>query len=228
MIYCRPRFLLVLSIFLGSCASNSVSPQRFHTVVVGDDLEKIAEIYGVRADDIAEANGLYDGDLVKVGRNLFIPYNVAKLRGFNDENYLSEPARVATGAPTLQWPLENVVMNAFFGWRGSRMHEGLDLAAGTGTPVFAAGAAKVLMAGSGLRGYGTMIVLAHGDNWTTVYAHLSRIRVRQGQWVQAGSVIGYAGKTGRASAPHLHFEVRHGADPVDPLIYLPQKYANGN
>jgi murein DD-endopeptidase MepM/ murein hydrolase activator NlpD len=101
-----------------------------------------------------------------------------------------------------------------FGWRihpvygDRRFHSGVDLGAPMGTPVLAAGAARVKSAGS-LGGYGLTVVLEHWDGTNrTLYAHLSEILVGVGQMVQPGQVIGKVGSTGRSTGPHLHFEVR--------------------
>jgi murein DD-endopeptidase MepM/ murein hydrolase activator NlpD len=120
------------------------------------------------------------------------------------------------------WPLKSFNIGQVYGWRTKRrMHEGLDLGAPRGTPVFAAEAGRVLYVGDRLKGFGNMVILDHGDNWTTVYAHLLKSTIRQGTEVVKGESIGLVGRTGRASGYHLHFEVRKGADPMDPLLFLP-------
>lgn len=123
----------------------------------------------------------------------------------------------------LIWPMNNPKVTEFFGWRRRRMHEGIDFKGRTGDPVFASGDGKVVFSGKGLRGYGKMILIQHQGAWSTLYAHLSKLEVKKDQWVSKGQLIGRVGSTGRSSGPHLHFEVRYGADPVDPMIYLPTK-----
>ena len=102
-----------------------------------------------------------------------------------------------------------------FGPRGSRFHTGLDLLAGYGTPVRAAGAGVVSFAGW-LDGYGQLVVVQHVLGVSTFYAHLSRILVRSGQRVAAGQTLGRVGMTGHATGPHLHFEVRLRGAALDP------------
>lgn len=85
----------------------------------------------------------------------------------------------------------------------------------------AAAAGQVLYAGDGLRGYGNLVVLQHAGDLLTVYAHNSELLVRTGERVTAGQLIARVGQTGNASGPHLHFEVRVGQIPRDPIPYLP-------
>lgn len=101
-----------------------------------------------------------------------------------------------------------------------RMHTGVDIGAGYGAPVRAAAAGQVVVAGE-ISGYGNAIVVDHGNGLATLYGHLSRFGVHQGQRVGAGDTIGAVGNTGNSTGPHLHFEVRVNGTPVDPLPYLP-------
>jgi len=127
-------------------------------------------------------------------------------------------ARGYTGQ--LLWPVKGTVTSKF-GRRGSRMHDGIDIGAKEGTPVRAAASGEVVYADSRLRGYGKLIIIRHGRNLFTAYGHNQRMLVRKGAKVRAGDVIGRVGHTGRATGPHLHFEVRQGSTPVNPLAYLP-------
>ena len=102
------------------------------------------------------------------------------------------------------------------------MHEGVDLRASTGTPIYSAANGSVIYAGRKLRGYGRMVALSHEGDWSTVYAHLSKIKVKVSDTIKKGQLIGFSGNTGRSRGPHLHFEVRKGADPLDPLIFMPK------
>jgi murein DD-endopeptidase MepM/ murein hydrolase activator NlpD len=113
----------------------------------------------------------------------------------------------------------------FFATRrsGLRLHNGLDLYAPKGTPVLAARFGAVI-ASRHAAGMGNFIIIRHPGNITTIYGHLSTIDVVSGEWVRQGEVIGSVGKTGNANyrgiLPHLHFEVRKGGVPQDPLEYL--------
>ena len=128
---------------------------------------------------------------------------------------------VRASAVSWRWPLDRVRMTSGFGDRGSAFHEGVDLAAAVGTPVFAVDGGKVVFAGSKIRGYGRMVILKHPNSGLlTVYAHLSRPLVKRGQAVAKGQKIAFSGQTGRTSGPHLHFEVRKGVTAFDPTKVL--------
>ncbi len=130
-------------------------------------------------------------------------------------------------APTL-WPLQGRVTSGF-GARQDPMdgegafHSGVDIAAPYGSPVRAGGDGAVIAAQPG-SGYGLSVELNHGRNVVTVYAHLSAVAVMPGQHVIRGEVIGYVGQSGRATGPHLHYEVRVNNVPVNPLTYLRTTY----
>jgi len=107
-----------------------------------------------------------------------------------------------------------------FGNRSGGPHAGVDILAPRGTEVRAASPGLVGYTGSGLRGYGRAVILDHGEGITTRYGHLATIRVQSGETVPAGAVIGTAGRSGNATAYHLHFELRVDGKAVDPVPYL--------
>jgi murein DD-endopeptidase MepM/ murein hydrolase activator NlpD len=115
-----------------------------------------------------------------------------------------------------QWPLEEVEISSAYGERGNKFHQGVDLRASVGTPVSAAADGEVVYVGTKIRGYGRMIVLKHRDGFYTVYAHHSRNLVKIGEKVEVGQVIARSGRSGRVQGPHLHFELRRGAQSIDP------------
>jgi murein DD-endopeptidase MepM/ murein hydrolase activator NlpD len=120
-------------------------------------------------------------------------------------------------ASGLIWPVNGPVVSPF-GWRWGRMHEGIDIAVGYGTPIVAAASGNVIYAGW-MGGYGNLIIIDHGGGVATAYGHQSSFAVGGGS-VSQGQVIGYVGCTGHCFGPHLHFEVRINGSPVDPLGYL--------
>lgn len=190
---------------------------RGHWIVVreGDTLDSLARAAGVPPEDILEVNGLETPAQIRPGLSLFV---------------LEKPPAPAPPAPEtpdarppFQWPLTTVAVTigSPFGARWGKPHEGIDLPAPVGTPVFAAADGRVVYAGHGVRGYGNMIVVKHAGDLLTVYAHNSALLVAQGQPVRAGDRIALVGQSGHATGPHLHFEVRSGQIPRDPMNYLP-------
>ena len=122
-------------------------------------------------------------------------------------------------AAGLVWPVRGRVTSEF-GWRWGRMHQGIDIAAPTGTPIIAAKRGVVIHAGP-MGGYGNCVIVDHGGGFTTVYAHQSRVGARNGQAVEQRQVIGYVGSTGHSTGPHLHFETRVNGSAQNPRRYLP-------
>jgi murein DD-endopeptidase MepM/ murein hydrolase activator NlpD len=129
------------------------------------------------------------------------------------------------GAGMFSWPVTGTITSPF-GWRsnpfggGPEFHQGLDIAAPTGTTVTAAATGTVIMA-QWYGGYGNYILIDHGGGYSTGYGHLSAIYVSVGQAVQRGQAIGAVGSTGQSTGPHLHFEIRIAGKPVDPAPRLP-------
>jgi murein DD-endopeptidase MepM/ murein hydrolase activator NlpD len=125
------------------------------------------------------------------------------------------------------WPLPgNYEISDPFGWRThpithkQSLHTGTDIEAPMGKEIHAAGAGVVIMAGWN-EAYGNMVIIDHGNGISSLYGHQSKLNVTEGQSVKAGQVIGYVGSTGWSTGPHLHFEVRVGGNPTDPLRFFP-------
>jgi murein DD-endopeptidase MepM/ murein hydrolase activator NlpD len=141
----------------------------------------------------------------------------AKIRSAQSSSVVPGP----TGAPSAAgfiWPVHGVLTSGF-GWRWGRMHEGIDLAVPNGTPVVAAAAGTVIVAGW-MGGYGNLVVVDHGGGISTAYGHNTSVTVGVGQQVAQGQLIAYSGSTGHSTGPHVHFEVRINGGVVDPLGYL--------
>ncbi|MBA1192689.1 peptidoglycan DD-metalloendopeptidase family protein [Pseudomonas entomophila] len=118
------------------------------------------------------------------------------------------------------WPANGVVIGKFAS-NGS-LNKGIDIAGDLGQPVFAASKGSVVYAGSGLRGYGELIIIKHSDTYVSAYGHNRRLLVREGQTVKAGQTIAEMGSTG-TDRVKLHFEIRRQGKPVDPLQFLPRR-----
>ncbi len=119
------------------------------------------------------------------------------------------------------WPVDRAKLSRGFMPKKRRPHMGIDLAAPRKTPVFSSHQGMVIYAGRDFRGFGNMILIESGYGWATLYAHLDKILVTEGQKVGRGESIALMGSTGRSTGPHLHFEIRKNKGPVDPLLYLP-------
>jgi len=221
------RGVVALAIALGGCASTPDGP--VHVVRPGENLYRLSQHYGVSVEAIRRANGVDDVRRLQVGQRLVIPNSAIG----GATHSLAPPRSVRTAAVgsgrrgvrrqtdlDFMWPVDGPLSSGFGRRRGGH-HEGIDIPAKTGTPVHAAEAGRVIHSGGGLGDYGKVVIVKHAGRYSTVYAHNSRIRVHKGEFVEKGQVIAEVGRTGNASGPHVHFEVRRDRRPEDPLLYLP-------
>ncbi len=141
----------------------------------------------------------------------------AKIRSAQSSSIVPAPTGAASAAGFV-WPVHGVLTSGF-GWRWGRMHEGVDIAVANGTPVVAAKAGVVIVAGW-MGGYGNLVVVDHGGGVATAYGHNTSVTVGIGQQVEQGQLIAYSGSTGHSTGPHVHFEVRINGSAVDPMGYL--------
>lgn len=132
---------------------------------------------------------------------------------------LSLVACETSAVPSLLFshPMEKKRVTSSFGPRGNNFHQGVDYGAPTGTRVRAAGPGRVVFVGT-KNGYGKLIIINHGADYETYYAHLSKIYVNNNQLIVGGLPIGAVGTTGRTTGPHLHFETRRKGMPINPMI----------
>jgi murein DD-endopeptidase MepM/ murein hydrolase activator NlpD len=205
---------------------------RWYEVQPGETLGDIARRNGVLEEDLLEVNGFRSAADARPGRTIFVLDPPAPAGGTpagggaaeaGEGGGASQPAApvVAGNGARLRWPVEAPRVTSLFGSRWGRPHEGIDLMAPVGTPVVAADGGEVVYAGNTVRGYGNMVVLRHRDDLMTVYAHNSVLLVKVGAVVRAGDRIALSGQSGHATGPHVHFEVRRGQTPRDPLQFLP-------
>jgi murein DD-endopeptidase MepM/ murein hydrolase activator NlpD len=213
-----------------------------HVVQRGQTLFRIGQAYRVPVALLLEANHLRPASPLKVGQRLFIPgaTSVQRVEPFRPltgqerealESSLQEerPAappsvepprpRVRTEA-ALIWPLVGPITSPF-GPRWGKFHAGIDIGSPSYQEVVAAADGEVIYAADTRGGLGKAVVLQHEAGLRTVYAHLSVIIAREAETVRQGQPIGGVGETGRATGPHLHFEVLRTGAPVDPTAYLP-------
>ncbi|MBQ6434376.1 MAG: M23 family metallopeptidase [Synergistaceae bacterium] len=148
----------------------------------------------------------------------YLPYYNLTPRSRNDNNFF-----LSNLNGKMLWPVNGKV-SSYFGMRGKRKHEGIDIPMPAGTPIRAAKSGVVSRTGNnstmGFRGYGNFVLLDHGSGLQSFYAHCLSVAVVQGQRVMQGQIIGYVGNTGRSTANHLHFEVRVNNAKVNPVPYL--------
>ena len=132
---------------------------------------------------------------------------------------LAAPSAASAGSK-LRWPVQGRIITGF-GRRNDGTHnDGVNISVPLGTEVHAAEKGVVAYAGSELKGYGNLVLLRHDNGWVTAYAHNDQLTVRRGDKVQRGQVIARAGRTGSVDQPQLHFELRQGSKPVDPVPFL--------
>ena len=193
---------------------------RRHTVQTGDTGFSISYKYAVPWEQIALANDVDPQAPVKVGQNLLIPALIDSPAVEAAAPRAPAAAAVKASSARFAWPVSGPIRRDYS--TGSNYHDGLDISAPEGTAVRAAASGTVKFAGTEKEQFGNLVVLDHGDGWFTAYGFLSRITVKQGAKVVAGERIGLVGSTGKAKGDELHFEVRQGGKPVDPLDELPK------
>jgi len=216
---------LALGLALAACAS---SPPRgpVHVLKPGETIYRLSRYYGVSVQSIVRANGIRDVSEVPAGARLIVPgaqrtppQRSIALASFTPGSPDALPLPRPDPERLFAWPVKGK-LNSRYGWRRGRRHEGIDIGGRPGTPVRAAAAGRVVHSGW-LGDYGRVVIVKHTGNYSTVYAHNRRNRVREGAFVERGDVLAEVGSSGNASGPHLHFEVREGQRARDPLAFLP-------
>lgn len=214
----------------------------YHTVKPSQTLSAICRAYAANLQEVAEINDLQDPNALEVGQEIFIPDaskvlpdlkpvstqdsasklslkpGVPKPAGTREEEQRSDQVQTFRGK--FVWPIEGVITSKF-GIRNGRRHDGIDISAPEGTPIHASADGEVIFAGD-QGSYGLVVILRHADRIVTVYAHSKRILVSEGNTVKQGQPIALVGATGRTTGPHVHFEIREGTKPRNPLFFLPR------
>nr|WP_232518538.1 peptidoglycan DD-metalloendopeptidase family protein [Lysobacter enzymogenes] len=205
------------------------------TVVVqrGEGLYRIATNNGIQLADLAAWNGLsppynlYPGQRLKLyppGRGS--SSSGSSSSGGSSATRPSAPAPAPAPAAPIdsgirwRWPADGPLLGRFVANEPTK--QGVDIGGAPGTPVRAAADGVVVYSGTGLVGYGELIIVKHNEQWLSAYGHNRKRLVNEGQLVKAGEQIAEMGRSG-AARDQLHFEVRYNAKPVDPLLYLPAK-----
>ena len=188
----------------------------------GESLYTIAWRYRLDYQDLARWNDLENPDLIYVGQRLSLRAAGA-----------TRPAQVSSGSPqprplppapnlappTWQWPAQGELVRAF--GADSGLENGIGIGGSVGQAIRAAAAGRVVYSGSGLIGYGQLLIIKHNDTYLSAYGHNNRLIVGQGDLVERGQTIAEMG-IGPERRPQLHFEIRRNGSPVDPLEHLPR------
>lgn len=171
--------------------------------------------YGTTLQQVQELNGSFS-----YGTHVFIPYSEEFLSSIIEKDVLEA---LDVSADQFIWPIaKNVTVSSAFGLRLGRLHTGIDIPARRGAPIVAAMDGKVISSGYG-SGHGRSILLEHRDGYLTRYSHCSTLLVKKGDYVKKGQILGLVGSTGNSTGNHLHFEIRYGSVPLNPLDFLPEK-----
>ncbi|NVP29677.1 MAG: M23 family metallopeptidase [Sphingomonas sanguinis] len=131
---------------------------------------------------------------------------------------VAAPTRLRSG---FAWPVDGKVVKRFGAGSSGERNDGIKIAVPIGTPIKATADGVVAYVGDGIAALGGLVIVKHGDGWTSVYGHASKLMVQRGQSVKRGQTLALSGQTGFADRPELHFELRRGRQPVDPLSQLP-------
>lgn len=140
-----------------------------------------------------------------------------------EEKPAETPAKAAdttSALPTFRWPVRGKVVTSYGAKTNGKSNDGINLAVPEGTPVKAAEDGVVAYSGNELKGYGNLVLVRHSNGYVTAYAHASELLVKRGDPIKRGQVIAKSGQSGEVASPQLHFEIRKGSSPVDPLQFL--------
>lgn len=196
---------------------------KTHSVAEGDTLYSIAWRYGMDYRKLANINHIKPPYLISLGQVIHLEDKNKKI--LTDPSMKKgHPLQVASiGAPEQEffkitkswiWPAKGKVLNEF-----SPLNKGINIIAQEGDPIFATAAGRVVYCGSGLRGYGNLIILKHNNIYFSAYAHNRSVYVKEGEWVYQGQKIAEMGRTG-TNRIMLHFEIRKAGSPIDPINFL--------
>ncbi len=193
-----------------------------YQVKPGDTLYSISIQFGVDYKELARFNGIDNTNVISVGQVLKIPRNSVEVRVEPKPNVRSEepPSLSSSSLSTWRWPVSGALKYRYME-RVSERGKGVGIEVKQEAAVFAAAPGKVVYSGSGLRGYGKLLIIKHNEDFLSVYAHNSQLLSSEGQFIAQGQQIAIVGGDNQSSI--LHFEVRQKGKPVDPLKYLPKR-----
>ncbi|MFA5004701.1 MAG: LysM peptidoglycan-binding domain-containing M23 family metallopeptidase [Candidatus Omnitrophota bacterium] len=218
----KRKFILILLIFgLAGCVSApqynrpiapalTNMPGIYHRVEAGQTLWRISKLYDINLDEILRVNRNLESSRIEIGQMIFIPNRRSKAR--LSVNYASDD---------FIWPLKGKVIGSFGANYRNFMNKGLNIQPYSNADIVAARSGKVVFYAKNFGNYGKTLIIDHGDGLRSVYARNSEVYVRIGETVKKGALIARAGSCGRDKGVYLHFEIRKGANPQNPLFFLP-------
>lgn len=192
-------------------AMAKVSPGVHHRVEAGQTLWRISKIYDVDINDILRANNISEEATIEIGQMILIP---------NRLKQQNVPVRLS--GDDFIWPLKGRVIARFGASYRNIINKGLNIQGSPSADILAARAGRVVFYAADFGNFGKTVIIDHGDGLRSVYARASDVFVRPGDNVQRGSVVGRVGSSARDKNNYLHFEIRKGALPENPLFYLPR------
>ncbi|MDQ2702098.1 MAG: peptidoglycan DD-metalloendopeptidase family protein [Pseudomonadota bacterium] len=212
----------------GPVAVSTPKPGVTTTVKRGQNLYRIATDNGITLRDLAAWNGIQPPYTIHPGERLRLypggrstasrpPASTARKPAATPKRPLPPPIKTSFG---WRWPVDGPLLATFLA--GEPTRQGIDIGGREGAPVRSAANGVVVYSGSGLVGYGELIIVKHDEQWLSAYGHNRKRLVEEGQAVTAGQQIAELGHSGSAR-DMLHFEIRYNGKPVDPLRYLPQR-----
>ena len=131
-----------------------------------------------------------------------------------------KPSETTSALPSFRWPVRGKVITSYGAKTNGKSNDGINVAVPEGTPVKAAEDGVVAYSGNELKGYGNLVLVRHSNGYVTAYAHASELMVKRGDTIKRGQIIAKSGQSGEVGSPQLHFEIRKGSSPVDPLQFL--------
>ena len=220
-----------------------VPANNYHTIAKGDTLYSISRRYNIDVKTLAANNNLEAPYTLIVGQRLSIngtsrqtntyqkPVTSSTKAASSTQNrrYSSKYTNTTTNKSTkvskyrktkFSWPVRGTIVSKYGTIGKGRANDGINIKAARGATVKAADKGSVAYAGNELKGFGNLILIKHDDGWITAYAHNDKLLVKKGQRVTRGEKIATVGSTGGVNTPQLHFEIRSGKNPVNPVLYL--------
>jgi len=193
-------------------AAKPEMPGIYHRVEKSQTLWRIAKAYNMDLEELAQLNHISNTSSIEIGQLIFIPNREAK-----------HPLPAAYVYDDFIWPLKGRIIGSYGQAYSSMINKGINIAPCEDSRVLAARNGRVVFYSDNFAGYGKTVILDHGDGIFSVYARNKEVFIRPGDSVLKGAVIASAGAAGKDSNDYLHFEIREGHLPKNPLFYLPRK-----